>query len=118
VTVIEATDIRAMPPALFARPPDFVVIDVSFISLTLVLPASLALATKPAELVALIKPQFEAGRAHLRKGIVRDHQVQQDVCDRIAAVVAGLGWIVVDTIPSPIAGGDGNREFLLGARCG
>ena len=79
------------------------------------LPAALALAQTPAQLVALIKPQFEAGRAQLKKGIVRDAAVHAAVCDDIAAFVASLGWRVLGIIPSPIAGGDGNAEFLLGA---
>jgi len=116
VTSLEATDIRIISPALFQETPSFVTVDVSFISLTLVLPPALALAATPAKLVALIKPQFEAGREHLKKGIVRDAQVHADVCARIADLVAKLGWSVVGLIPSPIEGGDGNREFLLGAR--
>jgi 23S rRNA (cytidine1920-2'-O)/16S rRNA (cytidine1409-2'-O)-methyltransferase len=116
VTSLEATDIRTVCPNLFREPPSFVTIDVSFISLTLVLPPPLALTRGPAKLVALIKPQFEAGREHLKKGIVRDARVHEDVCARIADRVAGLGWTVVGIIPSPIEGGDGNREFLLGAR--
>jgi len=116
VTVFEATDIRSLSPALLPAPPDFVVIDVSFISLRLALPPALALARTPALLVALVKPQFEAGRAYLRKGIVRDAAVQEAVCAGIAETVAGLGWRVAGIIPSPIAGGDGNREFLIGAR--
>jgi 23S rRNA (cytidine1920-2'-O)/16S rRNA (cytidine1409-2'-O)-methyltransferase len=103
---------------MLAEPPDWAVLDVSFISLKLVLPPALALLHPPAWLVALIKPQFEAGRAHLKKGIVRDPQVHAAVCDDIATFVAGLGWSVVGTLPSPIAGGDGNREFLLAARRG
>ena len=116
VTSLEATDIRTVSPALFREPPSFVTVDVSFISLTLVLPPALALTQGPAELVALIKPQFEAGREHLKKGIVRDAQAHADVCARITDLVAGLGWTVAGLIPSPIEGGDGNREFLLGAR--
>jgi 23S rRNA (cytidine1920-2'-O)/16S rRNA (cytidine1409-2'-O)-methyltransferase len=116
VTSLEATDIRIISPALFQEPPSFVTVDVSFISLTLVLPPALALAATPAKLVALFKPQFEAGREHLKKGIVRDAQVHADVCARIADLVAKLGWSVVGLIPSPIEGGDGNREFLLEAR--
>ena len=69
----------------------------------------------PAQLVALIKPQFEAGRSHVKKGIVRDAAVHAAVCDDISAFVASLGWRVLGIIPSPIAGGDGNAEFLLGA---
>jgi 23S rRNA (cytidine1920-2'-O)/16S rRNA (cytidine1409-2'-O)-methyltransferase len=116
IVSLEETDIRTFTPALLPEPPDLVVADVSFISLKLVLPAALALARKPAHLVALIKPQFEAGRVHLKKGIVRDAQVHQAVCDDISSFVAGLGWQVQGVIPSPVTGGDGNREFLMGAR--
>src|SRR5712691_80419 len=111
----EETDIRDLDPARLPAPPDFAVIDVSFVSLKLVLSPALALVRPPARLVALIKPQFEAGRRHLKKGIVRDPQVHAGVCDGIAMFVSSLGWIVSGIIPSPIAGGDGNREFLLGA---
>ena len=79
------------------------------------LPTVSALAKSSAHLVALIKPQFEAGRAALKKGVVRDKAVHKAVCDDIAAFVAALGWRVIGVIPSPIAGGDGNAEFLLGA---
>lgn len=116
ITALEETDIRKLTPALLPEPPDLVVADVSFISLKLVLPGALDLAKRPAELIALIKPQFEAGRAHLKRGIVRDAAAQQAVCDEIAAFVAALGWVVLGVIPSPITGGSGNREFLLGAR--
>jgi len=116
VTSLEATDIRALAPAALTPPPDFVTIDVSFISLKLVLPALERLLRKPAHLIALIKPQFEAGPKHVKKGIVRDPAVHAAVCDDIAAFVASLGWSVIGVIPSPIEGGDGNREFLLGAR--
>jgi 23S rRNA (cytidine1920-2'-O)/16S rRNA (cytidine1409-2'-O)-methyltransferase len=115
VVPFEATDIRTLDPTRLPEPPDFLTVDVSFISLKLVLPAALALARAPARLVALVKPQFEAGRRHLKKGIVRDPQVQAAVGDDIAAFVSSLGWSVAGVIPSPIAGGDGNREFLLGA---
>lgn len=115
VVVLEETDIRNLPAARLGARPDLVTVDVSFISLKLVLPAALALATRPAQLVALIKPQFEAGRAALKKGIVRDEAVRKAVCDDIAAFVASLGCRVIGVIPSPIAGGDGNVEYLLGA---
>ena len=93
-----------------------VTIDVSFISLRLVLPAALPLAKPPAQLVALIKPQFEAGRAQLKKGIVRDPQIHAAVCDDIAEFRCGAraGAFSVSS-PPRIAGGDGNAEFLLGA---
>ena len=116
IVSIEETDIRAFTPALLTESLDFVVADVSFISLKLVLPAALGLTKSPAHLLALIKPQFEAGRAHLKKGIVRDPAIHQAVCEDISAFVAGLGWSVLGVIPSPIAGGDGNREFFIGAR--
>ena len=87
VVSLEQTDIRTLSPAKLDPPPDLVVIDVSFISLRLVLPPALALAQKPAQLVALIKPQFEAGRAQLKSGIVRDAAVHAAVCDDIAAFV-------------------------------
>ena len=69
-------------------------------------------------LVALIKPQFEAGRHHLKKGVVRDPRVHAAVCDDVAAFVAAQGWQVAGVVPSPITGGDGNHEFLIGASFG
>jgi 23S rRNA (cytidine1920-2'-O)/16S rRNA (cytidine1409-2'-O)-methyltransferase len=115
VVSLEETDIRTLDPARLAEPPDFAVADVSFISLKLVLPALGSLLRRPAQLIALIKPQFEAGRTHLKKGVVRDAAVHAAVCEDIAAFAASLGWNVAGSIPSPIAGGEGNREFLLGA---
>jgi 23S rRNA (cytidine1920-2'-O)/16S rRNA (cytidine1409-2'-O)-methyltransferase len=67
-------------------------------------------------LVALVKPQFEAGREDVRKGLVRDAAVHRRVCDEVSAFVAALGFSRPALVPSPIAGGDGNLEFLLGAR--
>jgi 23S rRNA (cytidine1920-2'-O)/16S rRNA (cytidine1409-2'-O)-methyltransferase len=118
VVSLEQTDIRALDPARLAEPPDFVTVDVSFISLKLVLPALDRLVARPAQLIALIKPQFEAGRTHVKKGIVRDPAVHAAVREDVAAFAALLGWSVAGVILSPIAGGDGNREFLLGARRG
>ena len=118
VVSLEETDIRKLSPARFAEPPDFITIDVSFISLKLTLPAALKLAAASAHLVALIKPQFEAGPALVKKGIVRDAAVHADVCAAIVTLVAALGWRVAGVIPSPIAGGDGNAEFLIGAARG
>jgi 23S rRNA (cytidine1920-2'-O)/16S rRNA (cytidine1409-2'-O)-methyltransferase len=115
ITLFEATDIRSLSPHLLDEAPDFVTVDVSFISLKNVLPQALAFAKAPARLVALIKPQFEAGRAASKKGIVRDRAVHTGVCRDIERLVAALGWRVVETIESPITGGDGNVEFLLGA---
>jgi 23S rRNA (cytidine1920-2'-O)/16S rRNA (cytidine1409-2'-O)-methyltransferase len=118
VVVMETTDIRALDAAAFPAPPQLVVIDVSFISLKLALPPALQLAAPDARLVALIKPQFEAGRDAVKKGVVRDAAIHAAVCEDIAGFVTGLGWTVHGVIPSPIAGGDGNREFLLGAARG
>lgn len=118
VVSLEQTDIRTISFARLDPPPDLVVCDVSFISLKLVLPPALALANKQAQLIALIKPQFEAGRAQLKKGIVRDAAVRDAVRADIAALVASLSWRVIDVIPSPISGGDGNEEFLMGATHG
>ena len=115
VVVFEDTDIRNLVPARLPERPDLVVVDVSFISLKLVLPAALAWARRPARLVALIKPQFEAGRGRRKKGIVRDPQVHAAVCNDITAAVAALGWTVAGIMPSPLPGGDGNREFFISA---
>jgi 23S rRNA (cytidine1920-2'-O)/16S rRNA (cytidine1409-2'-O)-methyltransferase len=116
VISFEETDIRTLEPARLPDPPDLAVADVSFISLKLILPALDRLLRRPAELVALIKPQFEAGRKHLKKGVVRDAAVHAAVCADIAAFAASLQWNPAGIIPSPIQGGEGNREFLLGAR--
>jgi 23S rRNA (cytidine1920-2'-O)/16S rRNA (cytidine1409-2'-O)-methyltransferase len=118
IVSFEDSDIRAFSPALLSEAPDLVVADVSFISLKLILPAAVVLAKRPAQLLALIKPQFEAGRALVKKGIVRDPAVRQAVCDDISAFIAGLGWNVLGIIPSPVTGGDGNREFFIGAHHG
>src|SRR3954451_23211855 len=112
---IEGTDIRRLDPALLPERPEFVTIDASFISLRLLLPAVLELLQTPAHLLALIKPQFEAGRTHVKKGIVRDPLVHAAVCDDIASFVTSCGWHVRGIVASPIAGGDGNREFFIGA---
>ncbi|HUB51772.1 MAG TPA: TlyA family RNA methyltransferase [Terracidiphilus sp.] len=93
------------------------VIDVSFISATLVLPAVVAAAPMLEEAVILVKPQFEAGREHVGKGgIVRDPEAHALAVDKVADSVRSLGWQVVETIPSPITGAEGNREFLLYAK--
>jgi 23S rRNA (cytidine1920-2'-O)/16S rRNA (cytidine1409-2'-O)-methyltransferase len=113
---LEGTDIRTLSATQLQEPPDFVVVDVSFISLTQVLPATLALVAGRGELIALIKPQFESGRRRLKKGIVRDPSVHAAACQRVAACVESLGWDIAGIMPSPLGGRDRNREFLLGAR--
>jgi len=118
IVSMEATDIRSLEGKRLPARPDVVVIDVSFISLKAVLPTALALAAAPMHLLALIKPQFEATRKHSKRGIIRDAAVHQEVCDEIAAFVASLGCTDIRVFPSPIAGGDGNAEFFIGARRG
>ena len=118
IVSMEETDIRALEGKRLPARPDIVVIDVSFISLKAVLPAALALAAAPMHLLALIKPQFEAGRKHSKRGIIRDAAVHQEVCDDISAFAASLGCTDIRVFRSPISGGDGNVEFFLGARRG
>ena len=118
VVELEKIDARALDRALIPESPEFITIDVSFISLKLILPVLASLAAPAVEIVALIKPQFEAGRKLVRKGVVRDAAVHRNICDDLATFTAELGWHVLDVIDSPIEGGDGNREFLLGARRG
>ena len=115
VRVMERTDARRLDAASVGEP-QAVVFDVSFISLTKVFPAVLALAAPGAWLVALVKPQFEAGRAALVKGRVRDdvHLAAAQVSVRECA--ESLGWRTIGEMPSPILGGDGAKEFLYAAR--
>ncbi|QFU15861.1 TlyA family RNA methyltransferase [Microvirga thermotolerans] len=118
VTNLEGTDARALTERTIPEKADLLVSDVSFISLKLVLPAAVAFLKPRASIAVLVKPQFEAGRENVKKGIVRDEAVHRAVCEDMKAFVAGLGFTVTGLVPSPIAGGDGNREFLLGARRG
>jgi len=118
IVSMEETDIRKLDPARLAEQPDFATVDVSFISLKLVLPAVSNILKPQAVLLALIKPQFEAGRRDVKKGIVRDAAVHAAVCDDIVAFLAGLGWRVGGVAPSMIPGGDGNREFFIEAERG
>ena len=118
VLSLEGVDARALDAAAIPDPADFLVADVSFISLKLVLPAAVRRLAAHASLVALIKPQFEAGRQHLKKGIVRDAAVREAVRDEITGFVAGLGLAIIGVMPSPIEGGEGNVEYLIGARRG
>jgi len=111
----EQIDIRALDRARLTAPPDFATVDVSFISLKLVLPAIEKLLAPCANLVALIKPQFEAARRDIKKGIVRDPAVHAAVCAEIEAFLATRGWRVAGVVASPILGGDGNREFFVAA---
>jgi 23S rRNA (cytidine1920-2'-O)/16S rRNA (cytidine1409-2'-O)-methyltransferase len=121
VRLLERTNARFLAQGALAEAggPELtlLVMDVSFISATLLLEPVLAAAPSLIEAVILVKPQFEAGRGNVGKGgIVRDPEVHLQVVDKVAACVASLGWQVVETIPSPITGAEGNVEFLLYAR--
>ena len=120
VIVHEGVNARYLSAADIPDPIDIITCDASFIGLATLLPAPLALAAERAQLVALIKPQFEAGpNAVQRGGVVRDAAVHRAVCERVAAWVgAQPGWRVVGIIDSPIQGPAGNHEFLLYARRG
>ncbi|WP_375466270.1 TlyA family RNA methyltransferase [uncultured Methylobacterium sp.] len=117
VTSLEGTDIRGLAPGSLAPAPTLASIDVSFIALRLVLPAVASLLAPGARIAALIKPQFEAGRARIgRGGLVRDAAVHDEVCAAVRGTLSGLGFAILGLIPSPVPGGDGNAEFLVGAR--
>jgi len=117
VIVHEQTNARNLDRSVVPEPVDIIVCDASFISLAKVLEAPLKLAKDGAGLVALIKPQFEAGRDEVGKGgVVRDPAVHERVCAAAKAWVEDEGWTVLGIEPSPITGPEGNVEFLLGAR--
>lgn len=120
VVVLERTNARYLNDTEIPEPVDLVVCDASFISLKTVLPAALALTGPKAGLIALIKPQFEAGRAAVGKGgVVRDKAVHDAVCADIEAWLAAQpGWRVVGLATSPITGPQGNVEFLIAAEKG
>ena len=116
VIVHEQTNARDLTTDIIPEAVDIVVCDASFIGLAKVLDAALGLARPGANLVALIKPQFEAGRDEVGKGgVVRDEAVRQRVCDEAADWVRAKGWSVLGIERSPITGPEGNVEFLLGA---
>ena len=113
VVSFEQTDIRKLEEAAIPDEAALIVIDVSFISLELVLPQALAFAAPHAELVALIKPQFEAGRENVPGGVVRDPAVREAVVEGIKAFGTGtLGLTWLGCVPSPLLGPEGNVEFL------
>lgn len=117
VVSLEGLDARRLDRTLIAEPVEALVADVSFISLAKALPAALDLAAPGCWLAALIKPQFELAPGDVpRDGIIKDAAVQAAAVAAIVDWLAGLpGWTVVGCIPSPIHGGDGNIEFLIGA---
>lgn len=119
VVVLEKTNIRHLKPEQLEPLPDLAVIDASFISLNLVLPPTLALLSRPAELIALVKPQFEVGKGAVGKGgIVRDPKLHKEVLANMEQLARELGAELLGICDSPITGADGNREFLMGLRLG
>jgi len=117
VTVLDRTNIRLVEAAQMPYAPEVVTIDVSFISLRLVLPAVLAISAPSVEIVALIKPQFEVGKGKVGKGgVVRDQAHRRRAVDEVLEFAAGLGLAVEDAIASPILGTAGNQEFLARMR--
>ena len=117
VVCLERTNIRQLTPEALAVTPDLAVIDASFISLEKVLPATLPLLAPDADLVALVKPQFEVGRGQVGKGgVVRDPEQHAEVIERVSAAAAALGCAVLGVTESPLLGQKGNREFLLWLR--
>jgi len=116
VVVIEHFNARHLTRADLPAPIDIAVIDVSFISLRQILPAVAAVLRPGADVIALVKPQFEAGRAEVRKGIIRDPAIHQRVLDEVAAAGAEVGLTRVGSTASPITGQKGNVEFLLHLR--
>jgi 23S rRNA (cytidine1920-2'-O)/16S rRNA (cytidine1409-2'-O)-methyltransferase len=116
IRLLEKTNARYLEPGAVGEPVDFIAMDVSFISATLVLPAVIRAASSCAQIVVLVKPQFEAGRELVGKGgIVRDESAQRAAVARVEAALLQLGCTRTEWIESPILGGEGNREFLLHA---
>ena len=117
VAVHDGINARYLTAADIPEPIDIITCDASFIGLATVLPAALSLARPCALLVALVKPQFEAGPGAVGKGgVVRDPEVHRAVCEAAASWIAAQGWSVVGITDSPITGPAGNREFLVYAR--
>jgi 23S rRNA (cytidine1920-2'-O)/16S rRNA (cytidine1409-2'-O)-methyltransferase len=116
VVLHERFNARYLTPADIGEPVSLIVCDVSFISVTLLLPVLVPLLTAEGEVVILVKPQFEVGRENISKGgIVRDPELQADALRRVDEMLASLGF-VTQSIESPILGAEGNREFLLHGR--
>jgi len=117
VVSLEGVDARDLSPALIPVAPDLIVTDVSFISLSKALPAGLGLAIRGAELVALVKPQFEVGPQLVGKGgVVKDEAARRKALEDVVGFLERSGWIVRATTASPVTGGDGNIEHLLWAQ--
>jgi len=119
VTVLDRTNVRFVEPADLPYRPDLITIDTSFISLRLVLRAVLRIAAAPAEVIALVKPQFEVGKGRVGKGgVVRDEELRRAALEGILRFAAEAGFEVAGAIESPLKGPAGNREFLAMMRLG
>jgi len=117
VTVLERTNFRYLPDDAFAQPFDLIVIDTSFISLRTILARATGYLAPDGRIVALVKPQFEAGRERLeRGGVVRNPQVHRAVLHEVREAAATLGLPMADLLASPLRGPAGNREFLIELR--
>ena len=117
VISLEGLNARDLTPAKLPEAPQAIVADVSFISLKQALPAALGLAARDAWAVLLVKPQFELGRwGTTRSGIVKDEAARESALAEVTSWVKAQGWHVIGSLESPIAGGDGNREYLLAAK--
>jgi 23S rRNA (cytidine1920-2'-O)/16S rRNA (cytidine1409-2'-O)-methyltransferase len=117
VTQLDGMNARDLDPATIVNPPRAITADVSFISLKVALVPALQLASADAWAVLLVKPQFEVGpRGVSRGGIVKDDSLREGAVADISAWIKAAGWQVLDVMDSPIAGGDGNREYLLAAK--
>jgi 23S rRNA (cytidine1920-2'-O)/16S rRNA (cytidine1409-2'-O)-methyltransferase len=117
VVNLEGLDARKLDAEHIPEPPELIVCDASFIGLEKALPAALKLAAPGADLIALVKPQFEVGPAKVGKGgVVKDEAARQGALDGVASFLEGAGWRVVSSADSPVEGADGNREYLLHAR--
>jgi 23S rRNA (cytidine1920-2'-O)/16S rRNA (cytidine1409-2'-O)-methyltransferase len=113
VTVLDRTNIRLVRPDDLPYNPDLIVIDVSFISLQLVLPVVIGISATPADIIALVKPQFEAGRGRVGKGgVIRSDSIRREMLEKVLAFASEIGLYARGSIESPIAGAAGNREFL------
>lgn len=114
---MEGQDARALSAASFSSPPDLIVCDASFISAMKVLETPLRLAAETAQLITLVKPQFEVGKVNIgRGGLVKSEELGLRALDTVRHWVRAQGWKVIETCPSPIKGGSGNIEYLLYAR--
>lgn len=115
VTVLDHTNARAIHAGTFQEPPDLFVVDVSFISVRVILPAMSDAARPGVRAVVLVKPQFEAGRAEAGRGrgVIRSADTHRRVLAEVVGAASACGWVPAGLMPSPVLGGAGNREFLL-----